>query len=204
MSSQLALMKAQKENIEADTANKRAEAGVKGVQVPQIEAQTTNTQTDTQLKQSQININKFNAEIARIESEIAVNNKSNRIGMLNEAYSNLVANTNLTNEQTKEVQSKIINLGIQNALMQSNILKNKSDIELNKAKIDQISNDIWVSLKQLVVNQRNADSNSEAVIQQGVKIFQDRLSQDFNMDSELGRQIGNLVSSLIKGMIFLP
>ena len=122
--------------------------------------------------------------------------------MLNEAYNNLVANTNLTKEQTKEVQSKIINLGVQNALMQSNILKNKSDIELNKSKIEQISNEITIAWEQLGINERNAQTNEQAIIQQGTKIFQERIAQEFSMDSEIGRQISHLGSLLLGGMIF--
>ena len=79
--SQLRLLNAQADNLEADTANKRSAAEVNKANLPKIAADITNTQTDTELKESQIELTKFNARIQNIAAEIAETGKSLQLGL---------------------------------------------------------------------------------------------------------------------------
>jgi len=138
MASQIALMKAQKENIEADTANKKADIPVKGAQVPNIESGTNKNIADTKLTEQNTAIATFNTEIARINSELAVEGKSLNVGMLNEKYNNLLANTELTEAQRDEARAKIVNLAVDNSLKRSTISRNTQEVEESKARIENI------------------------------------------------------------------
>lgn len=195
LASQLRLMEAQKENIEADTALKLRDAGKKGAEIPNVEA-------DTELKRNQIALTSFNTKIAEIQSRIAEANESNSIGMLNEAFNKLQAETKLTQAQEQEAKARVINLGVSNALMQSGILKNQSDIEVNKSKIAEISNNIEIAIKQLEVNKGHLLNSQDAVRNEAGRIFQEQIKNQFHVDTWAADKLLNLGSMLLGGMIF--
>lgn len=202
MASQMALINAQTENVKADTANKLAQQNVNVANVPKINAETSNVSANTQLTESNTAMNVFKTETARIESELAVANKSNNIGMLGQAYQKLVADTQLTETQTDEARAKIINLAVQDALMQSDVSKNKSDISLNASKISEISNNISLAWKQLVVNQGNADTNADQARTAAGKLFQEQVNSGWEQDTWTGDKLTQ-IGSMIFGALML-
>lgn len=147
MASQLALMKAQKENIEADTANKKAGAENTG-------AQTEGTKIDNTVKQE---------------------TKEATIQTIKERAFQQLAETGIS-EQNRSVGAETINDRITKIKQEAigEILNNeatKSGIKLNNERINEIANSIqqrWKDLelqgKGLEVSKENMEKLTEAML----------------------------------------
>lgn len=140
---QLALMNAQKENIEADTANKKAETGVKEVQKPNIEI-------DTYGKQIQNTVAAGTIE-ARIQQE------TEKLGIL-ESQNKLDANTRLDKQlqiANQAIQTGLENIGqdVKNEQLREQINKTKQDIKESIARIAQGWKDLDLKEVDLAIKQ---------------------------------------------------
>lgn len=187
MASQLALMNAQKENIEADTRNKIADAKVKGVTVPNVEADTSNKQQQTKLAE-------YNTQIAKIRSEIETEGKSLQLGTLNQMWNKLKADTGLAEASKAKIEQEIINLGVTRILMNSNILKNQADVELNKAKIDEISAKIAQGWKGLELEGSRVGQNASQIAINAAQLGLNAIKNEF--ETGTGAEVKRLLDGI--------
>ena len=164
MVSQAALLKAQKENIEADTELKRKEALKKDSEIPNIDAGTQNILSDTELKKQQKLLTEFNTEIARWDAELKKVGYSLNLGKLDAEYKNLVSQTNLNEKQIEEIDAKIINLGVQNALM-------KSNIKLNEAEVNKIATEINAINSHLKQEIKDVETRRQTLYYYGIDVL---------------------------------
>ncbi|AXH75326.1 MAG: DNA pilot protein [Microviridae sp.] len=143
---QLALMKAQKDNIDADTANKKAQGNLAGANIPKVGAETGNIHQDTENKKLQAEgiqydntFKKVQAEIAGQTQEDVVNGIGYRVQM---DMDNMIRNTreNMNEELTNQDKIKAIRAGYIGATI-DNMLK-ASNIQVNDAAIQKMSADI--------------------------------------------------------------
>ena len=136
MGAQLRLLNAQAENLEADTKEKEAN-------VPKTVADTSKTQAESDLIKQNTKLAEFNTQIAKIESELKTEGKSLSIGKLNEEYNKLTSEVKLNEATLREIDAKIIRLGVENALSQSDIKVNDATINKLSADIEQIASNIF-------------------------------------------------------------
>lgn len=163
MAAQLALMQAQKKNIEADTANKEAQAtktaGIDtektGMEINSIAQGITNAVAQQKLTQVQ-------TEIAETENKIKADTAENAIATVGiqmqkttQELEQLVRQNDI-NEKTKDDVIKTVNahmLGayLENVLTQQKTAESGSNIEVNKQQIRQMSEHImqeWSKIGQ--------------------------------------------------------
>lgn len=198
MASQMRLLNAQAENIETDTELKKKQAVKTETEVPKVQAETENTRTQTEYTKSQTAINEFNKKIAEVESDIALANKSNRIGMLNEEYNNLVAHTKLTQSEKDLVDKQLIETTTKIALMESNIAVNHKDLQLKSAQINEIAQDLQIRWKQLATNQYNSETERIKArtdfMEYGLKLIETKFKTNVVGRSQ---QVMNLFSTMM-------
>ena len=198
MASQMRLLNAQADNIEADTELKKKEALKKGVEVPNVETDTELKRNQSELAKSQTAINSYNQKIAEVESDIAEANKSNRIGMLNQEYLDLVAHTKLTESEKALIDKQLIETTTKIALMKSNIAVNNKELHLKDAEIQEITQDLQIKWKQLAINQYNSETER---INARTKFSEYALKQiETNFKTNMvgrSQQIMNLFSTMI-------
>ncbi len=128
--SQLALMKAQKDNIEADTANKKADIPVKQADVPLKGAQQKSIETGIPKTEEETKGISIDNRMKLVNARLTEANESNRLGILNEEYNKIKADVALTQVEKLKAQSEITRMGIENILT-------KSNVEYNTAKINE-------------------------------------------------------------------
>lgn len=130
MGLQLGLMKAQKENIEADTRNKNVDADVKGgVGVQKTMQEALNIKADTALKDAQ-------TRIANIQADINEESKE---------------------EQIDKIKAESIGQILQNALTEIQTQKGKTDINVNEANVQKMAQDIAQGWRRLTIEQFKAE-----------------------------------------------
>lgn len=164
--SQLALIKAQKDNIEADTAVKHAEVANKGAdttlkqhQTTNIDANTGNTNADTQLKEIQQKIQNVQAEIAgkTIEEQIQIIDLTKQ--NLNEKWLNAVRNNDI-GDKTFKTRINQINADLALTLAQASLAK--SNIQLNNEQIEKVKQEVLTLSKRLSwIDIQSEDAHAE-------------------------------------------
>lgn len=150
----LLLMKAQKENIEADTANKLADVPVKGATVPKLESETkvnlanvTNTEAKTKLTE-------IETRTAGVEARVAEESEEHAIAQVQYNYLKTMEEVNMLvrqNKIQKETQEEVIkNARLQNSEIMANValkMAQKNNTvqmtEQSKAQVLQWTRD-WV------------------------------------------------------------
>lgn len=159
---QMALLKAQKENIDADTELKKIDAGKKGG------VDTANVEADTEGKKQSANKTRIEAEKAEIEKQIASATSEAQIEKLKTEWRKLDAEAG-TAEATeyvasstiaqKQMQEKLRTEGMKLALeaQRAGITKTKADTAMVAQQMEKIAVDIRVSLSQ---NKREWDKLS--------------------------------------------
>lgn len=177
---QLALINAQKNNIEADTVLKQKEAGVKTVQAPNVEADTAQKTAQTANTVQQTKLAEYNTQIAKINSEIKTEGKSLEIGTLNSVWNKLNAETALTEEQTNVAKQQVIETAAKTALLKSDVLKNASDIEVNNTKIAEMANSISQRWAQLEIEGKKLGQTDQEINLKKAQVALQTISTQFN------------------------
>ena len=157
MASQIRLMESQAKNLDADTANKLKDAEKKETEIPNIETDTKkkgseieNLEADKNRIQAETKGIEISNRISEVNARVTEANESNKLGILLEEYRKLKADRELTESEKLKVDAEIKNIAVNIALMKSNISKNQSEIEVNKARINEIVKGIeqkWRSLE---------------------------------------------------------
>lgn len=126
---QLAMLKAQKDNIEADTELKKASA--------------ENTGADTELKGSQLNINKIQGELQgrSLEDQLSIIQDQERI-----YRTQALVGENTAPQQIEKAKQELTNLAI-------DATAKEKGIQLQQAQIQQISQQIQQKWKELNINE---------------------------------------------------
>lgn len=165
---QLALMGAQKENIEADTANKQAGAGKATAETGAVGANIENTEANTKLTDYKADIAKIEAEVAgKTQKEAIATIVSNSEKAIQEQMAQ-VADTNVK-QQTQDERVKQIKAESMGAILRN--AATKTGIQLDQAKINEITQTLqqkWEQLKigreGLQVARDNMEELTEAML----------------------------------------
>lgn len=187
MAQQLALMSAQKENIEADTKKKEVEANkLAGVDTELAGAQKGGI--EQQIEQSKAQVNKIAEEIKAIQlnNEITGRTKENQIKIKEEeALTAFITNLVMAEQKSK--------LHAETNKVNSDIKVNESNIKVNKAKINQMAESIlqgWEGLGQgdekIAIEKFKADlqANYPGMSQALGRGFDDLIYSIWNMRNE--------------------
>lgn len=131
MGMQLQLLKAQKENIEADTANKKADLPVKGAQVGKIGAETASITQGIENQKAQELLTTAQTKIARLEALFKSETMEDAIDIVNSQRAKWIT----------DIDIALTQLGVDRAtaIQKSELLKNQvqeviSKTALNKAQ----------------------------------------------------------------------
>lgn len=146
LAEQIALLKAQRKNIDADTANKQGQAANQPITGENIQANTALTNV--------------NATIARVQREIQENTKLDQMGAIASAAAKAAEEVNIaenqktiTYEQAQNARQtaaeQLISLQLQNE-------NSRKNLQLTDAQIDQISKQLNINQSQLELNQKIA------------------------------------------------
>lgn len=162
MASQLALQKAQKENIEADTDNKKAQANTQGAQAENLVAQTALTNFQSKIAEIEGKIKESTRQ--DVEQEIAMNAQK----AINEneiAFQKATISKATQQEQINQIRAEAVGATIKNDLM-------RAGIQVDNAKVKQIASEIQQKWRELElkgeanrINESNNDKMVEAIIQ---------------------------------------
>lgn len=162
---QMQLMKAQKENIEADTANKRANTPGEGQTEGKIGAETENIKTDTAKKQQDIQnlkaqeiLTKTQQSIAELERQVKNLTVNDEVSIKQALRDTMIYNAKIV-ENAKEVSTETKKATIDEirgrvAEQAVRIATGKSNMQVNDAQIQKISQDIMSSMVGLTQEQR--------------------------------------------------
>lgn len=149
---QMGLMMAQIANTLADTAKKNAEVPKVNAETGNIIAGTKNTETATDLMGTQKEvmnkqIDEANTRIANIENQTEISKRTKEY--------------QIERIQQESVTALLTNLVMaeQKDAIKSGAEKNRSDIEVNKAKIEQMSQQVMQAWEGLAQGQSNVDIN---------------------------------------------
>lgn len=171
---QLALLKAQKENIEADTANKTAT--------------TPNIQKDTELKGSQIegikqqiSSQKSQQALTEIETALKSGTLEENIDIVKYNMRILKADTSIKEETLDAAMTTIENEAVYSqmkvALTERQTGKTEAEtqeiyktIELKDAQIRQVANDIATKIRQLQQGDRALSQEDRSLLQRDAQI----------------------------------
>lgn len=156
MAMQIGLMRAQKENIEADTANKQADTANKPLTGQNIEANTGLTKINTAMQQVAL-------EVANATKEEAIQRITAEAGIAQEQNVQSGVGTQIargTQEATiQRINTMAMQAILQNKEIQSEIRRNDSQVQLNSASINKMAEDIAQGWQKLSIDARNAGSN---------------------------------------------
>lgn len=156
MASQLALQKAQKENIEADTANKKAEATkTSGVDTDQTKTQIESLKQGIENAKAQESLTRVQEGLTKLNSEITGRTMEDSVEQMqwltrriitdfHNAENETFINTTTRNEKIQIIQQEALQGILKNILT-------KSEVNVNNAKIKQMAEQIrqgWEGLKQ--------------------------------------------------------
>lgn len=185
---QLALMNAQKENIEADTANKREQAGNtaadtlnKPKEGENIEANTANTKQATLASQVQTDIQKLQLEKnnATFNDEIQL-----VMRMRQQAGEKLesMKRENKVDEATKETRIKQVDADyaatlVGNELTRQKIGESQSNVALNQEQVIKIQQEIKNMLVNQQINWQDLNQKGDLIRQQ-VKQLQNAIQMN--------------------------
>lgn len=187
---QLGLMRAQKENIEADTANKKADIPVKGATVPKIEAETKSLLQGIDNAKAQKELTEVQTSLASIEEHIASLTQNQIVAKIGTELRELTAKmhiwerNNNIDEQTADekigiIEKELIGIGLRNALTKAQTGKTDEEIK-------QIVQQVQASI-------------------QGIKNETDRVKieqQIANFETSFGKQVGGIIGSIINLLPF--
>lgn len=122
---QLGLLRAQKENIEADTANKQADIPVKGATKTNIEASTTSIIQGVENQRAQKSLIDTENEIKKIQLDFDKRSEENRLSTVNLALSkideeiNILKTQKLLDRATAETKEKLLKAELANTTIDS-------------------------------------------------------------------------------------
>lgn len=166
MASQVALMDAQKRNIEADTANKQAQTKDTLGETNPAKAKMENLIAQTANEQAKNAILKINQETEalnlKIKSETineAIDSATANFRKSEHELEMLVTNKAIQEETKHEIvelkRQELANMIATKSLIESNISKNEAEIEKMAADITQRAQEIAIKQGELTERQRN-------------------------------------------------
>lgn len=138
---QLALMKAQKENIEADTANKRGDTGLKGAQTANVTVDSSNKWAENELKNLDITLSKETLW-ERINEIVSRSIEQQEKGLM--AGMDKQVKEETIQARISEIKQEAINKGIMAEVMRAGIKVDEATVRKVTADIEQK----WVELNQ--------------------------------------------------------
>ena len=180
---QMALLKAQKENIEADTQKKKADAALtSGAQTDNVQADTIWKGVKTELDQLQLELgtNSYKANLARIKYET-----DKALQELNILKNDAVISENTWQDKITQIGAEAVGVGIRNELMKTQGDKVRSDIEVNNATIQNWLVQQAQGWSRLNIEQQNTEIN--------------RLLMEFNtsLSREALGAVGGIISTIL-------
>lgn len=211
----LNLNKAQKENIEADTKNKEADAVNKGAEKTNIETETakkkaeiTNLEELKKSLKSKAAIDAIDAEIASLTKEVKIEQISNeQAKAAGEAASALAkgqVDTDTVGSRITLVNKAVEQQGLAIKAQQQGLVKGDADIKLVNQQIAKIANDV---LQNERANQREWDKLSIAEKEVAIrKALQENQTKQTNFNTSTAAEIRQWTSIItdaigaVKGM----
>lgn len=191
---QIQLMQAQKENIEADTANKQGvDKDLKGAQAQSLLQGIENAKQQQLLTEVQTRLAKLQEGITGATMEDVIDRVSyeteraaNEMEIaLNEAY----ISTATKEEKVKIFQQEAIAGMLNNALIKMKTSEAGSNIEVNKAKIKQMSEQIAQGWEGLSISDR----------QTAIQKFKEEVSANYpNVMNTIGKLIDDGISTIFE------
>lgn len=171
---QLALMNAQKENIEADTKNKRAEKPVKDATVPNIEADTRGKNLDNELKAVQ-------ASVARQTIMDAMKTIENAAAKGTEEINALKLQNKLSeaqfNDKMVHLKQQIAEIAVRKALMNAQQANTQQDTKNKIQEVLESQQRIKTMVGQLMIAW---DDRSDRSGESNMRIGQGNEDQDWD------------------------
>lgn len=183
---QLGLMRAQKENIEADTANKQAETQVKTTTVPKLEAETKSLLQGIENAKAQQELTTLQTDIQRIEEDIkgATQNAAKALifTTLRQATESLqmLTNDKAISDATKDEKIKIIEQELIGSFARNELTKAQAG--KTTAETEQLAKTIALEYDKLKNQKDQTQINKQLA--------------DF--ETNFGKQAGGILGTLLQ------
>lgn len=191
MTGQMGLLRAQKENIEADTANKRAGATfTEGAQTTATQAQAQNTQQNTLNQKATEEFTKTQTRIAQLDERLKGETLQDMIDIVDheeqiainrmdrEARENVMSKATY-DDRVSTIKADMFGAWIRNAMMKQGIAESKQQIEVMKANIKRIIQQNVTDMRQ---DERNVDENNRRTMQ----VITDQINKDIPESAKVG------------------
>lgn len=166
---QLALLDAQRKNIEADTANKQADTTKKsGVDTELAKGTLANVIQDTQNKKAQETLTKVQTELANIEQQYQQGTLSKRIDLLFDTDNKLINEINLLQtdleikQETKEAAIDAVKQELAGIILRNT--QTESQTKLTNEQIKQVTQSIQTQIKQLQQTDRQLSQKDQDIL----------------------------------------
>lgn len=142
---ELQLLKAQKENIEADTASKRADVGVKEATVPKLGAETASITQGIENQKAQEALTKVQTEISKVQLNFDKDTQQNRETIVNFTASKLNTEISILEKQNL-LDGKTLNTKV--AILKSELALNIIESWLKTAQTANVNQDTRLKVEQ--------------------------------------------------------
>lgn len=184
LAAETALLGAQKKNVDADTELKGAETGLTG-------QKTLNSQQEF--------------ELLRIENYIKENTKDLRVEEVERQVDNLISTGNLTDQQVTESKERVVLMGIDGVLKNSQVAKNKEETWAIAEKIMQEGQKISAMMAQVGVGAqantlRGIEGKAE-LKKMGIQMVQFALGNELEWSKLTQKQVSDIMD--LVGMLGL-
>ncbi|AXH73492.1 MAG: DNA pilot protein [Microviridae sp.] len=200
---QLQLLKAQKDNIDADTANKRAGVPVQGAQVPNIEADTANKQQQNLNLKAQQAGQELENNLKKIDIEYQGKSLEERLGAVSQTLRQMdeqlviLQNQRDISDNTKFTHIAQIKADYATTLLEQEAIK--TGIKLNQGQLKEIHQKIANMVAEKIQIPRNAETNrmNAETNQKNASTQKDRLDWD-KMMNDVTESSGLTIESVTK------
>lgn len=190
--SQIALMQAQKENIEADTENKKAQIPKVGAEAENITQDTVNKTLLAENQKLDLEFNKIRNEIQSETKENTINGSTSAVNKLNEEVRKLQSEISINTsnaeilKRSKETIIKKYNAELENIMAKT--IESESGNKVNIVMAEKLAKDINLGYAQLEVQMKGQEVSLEQTRQMANSIM---ISAGINA-------VGNLSGGLAK------
>lgn len=161
---QLALIKAQTENVEADTANKRSNVPVNEATVPKLQQDTKTGAAQEGNIKAQTGLTEVDKRIREMQEGILEATQYYEMGKVQEEWSKLVGEARSAGAKgtidTATIENKIKQETIRTVGMQLENAATSKGIELTDQQIAKLKADIEIGYKDAETGRWNAESNA--------------------------------------------
>lgn len=187
LAAQVALMAAQKENIEADTANKLAQ------QHKTATVDTENTAQDTLNKKAQEGLTKVQTEIAKIQQTVAGDTMESTIANINTQTQIAYKELKMAG-QSSDIQGATMENQIEQ--IQANAIGALLNNTLTQAKISNTNTDTWAIGRRIAQEWSKIDQKD---VELGINKFRAEIQANYpGITQVMGKSVNSFIESLFK------